>query len=523
MKPLWSLFLTALTIINIQNISYADQVTHKEALDRANKSVKEVSKDIVSSKFYPTYHFASPANLLLEPSGFVYFNGEYHLFYRQNPFSLEQSKMFIGHSVSPDLLHWKNQPFALAPSEEYDELNIYSGSAIVEDNLLYLMYTGDKENNIEGYKEVKETQNLAISKDGINFGKSANNAVIKIAPHYSGMTFSSEKFRSPYVWKQGDKYYALIGSQFQITKDGAVVLYKSDDLRNWIFVNVTAIGNKGEMGDMWETPQLAKIEENDLLIISTSGIKTDNKKFRNKHNSGYFIGKLDYNSGKFKQKGAFELFDYGFDFYAPQVIKTDDSKNVLIALLDMPDTNTKKTPDWAGTMTIPREITICEDKVITKPLKTLEQLRTEPVYYKNQKINGKKILPQIFGSTYELELQADLTHTNKFSVKLRVSETQETTISYDKTAGVLLLNRDKSSNEDYNIKGQREVSLPLTNNSLKLQIFVDKSSIEIFANDGQAVLSSRIYPDDDAIDVVFMSDGDAKLNYLNYYKLKSIR
>lgn len=523
MKPLWSLLLTALTLINIQNVSYADQVTHKEALDRANKSVKEVMKNIEHSAFYPSYHFASPANLLLEPSGFVFFKGQFHLFYRQNPFSLDSSEMYIGHSVSPDLLHWSNKTFAIAPSEEYDSVNIYSGSAVADDDLLYLLYTGDKEDNLEGYKEIKESQNLAISKDGLNFGKSANNAVIKIAPHYSGMNFSSEKFRSPFVWKHGGKYYAIIGSQFQLTKDGAVVLYKSDDLRNWIFVNVTAIGSKGEMGDMWESPQFVKMGEDDLLFISTDGIKTDNKKFLNKHNSGYFVGKLDYNSGKFKQKSAFELFDYGFDFYAPQVINTPEGKKVLIALLDMPDAKPLKTEKWSGMMTIPRELEFLNGQLVTKPLKSLEQLRIEPVYYKNQKINGEKILPQIFGSAYEMELQADLTHSKLFGVKLRVSETQETVISYDKTKGVLLLHRDKSSNQEFDIKGQREVAVPLVNNLLKLHIFVDKSSVEVFVNDGQAVLSSRIYPADEAIDVVFTSDGDAKLNYLNYYKLKPIR
>lgn len=523
MKPLWTLFLTALVILSFQNISSADQVTHKEALEKANNSVEVFANKFLESSYYPSYHFASSVNLMSEPSGLVYFNGQYHLFYRQNPYALEPSKMHIGHSISPDLLHWVNKPFAIAPSETYDESNIFSGSAIIADDILYLMYTGDNVNNVEGYKEIKETQNLALSKDGLNFGKSANNAVIKVAPHFSGMNFSSEKFRSPSVWKHCDKYYALIGSQFQLTKDGAVVLYKSDDLRNWIFVNVTAIGSKGEMGEMWENPQLVKINEDDILLISTEGIKTKDNKFLNKHNSGYFIGKLDYNSGKFKQKGAFELFDYGFDFQAPQVIQTPDGKNVLIALFDIPVDKYPKDSNWAGIMTIPRELTIVDGKMFAKPLKALEKLRIEPVYYKNQKISGEKMFSQIFGSVYELDLQADLSQASKFAVKLRVSQNQETVISYDKETGVLKLNRDKSSESKYNIGGEREVPLKLSNNLLNLQIYVDKSSVEVFVNDGRVVMSSRIYPNDDAVDVIFTSVGDVKLNYLNYYKIKPIR
>ena len=112
-----------------------------------------------------------------------------------------------------------------------------------------------------------------MSKDGINFGKSANNSVIKLPPHYSVFDFSSQDFRAPFVWKQSDRFYALIGSQYEKTKDGAVLLFKSQDLRNWYFINISAIGRNGEIGSMWETPSLAQIGNEDVLIISPEGIK----------------------------------------------------------------------------------------------------------------------------------------------------------------------------------------------------------------------------------------------------------
>ena len=83
-----------------------------------------------------------------------------------------------------------------------------------------------------------QTQNLAMSKDGINFGKSANNPVIKMAPHYSNYVFSSENFRDPFVWKQDNSYFALVGTQYEKTKDGAVLLFKSKDLRNLSLIHI---------------------------------------------------------------------------------------------------------------------------------------------------------------------------------------------------------------------------------------------------------------------------------------------
>lgn len=517
MKPLWSLLLTTALVLTSQNCSYSDSITHKDAINTAQVITEEISKTVKNTEYYPSFHLASNGNFMGTPSGLAYFKGEYHLFFQQNPFSCNETQSYISHATSPDLINWIKEPYALAPSEEYDKNKILSGSAIVDDDYLYLIYTGVNENR------QRETQNLAISKDGINFVKSANNPVIKIPPHYAGMLFAADRFRNPFIWKNNDKFYALIGSHFETTKDGAVVLYKSDDLRNWIYVNIAAIGTKGEMGEIWESPQLASINDYHVLIISPKEIKQENNIFLNKNNTGWLIGKLNYNTGNFKQKGAFGLFDYGFDFYKPSIIKTNEGKTVIIGNLG---TKTEETPElnnkWAGMMSIPREIDIQGEKVITKPLKALESLRIEPVYYKNQKVSAEKELPQIFGITYEMDLTADLSHAKTFSIKLRASENQETVITYDKETQKLKLNRDKSSIEKYNITGEREAQLPLINNTLKLQIFVDKSSVEIFANDGQVAMSSRIYPKEESIDILFSANGEAKINYLNFYKLKQI-
>lgn len=498
------------------------QVTHKEALTSADNQVKEAvtQKKINKTNWYPSFHLAPEAFAMGHPNAFVEFNDTYKLFYMHKLPQGQSEKAVWSQAYSTDLVNWKPLKTAVSPSETYDKDGVFAGSAIVDEGLLYLMYTGLSKSVLNGKTEQHETQNLSMSKDGVNFGKSANNPVIRTAPHFSYLEFASDSFRDPFVWKKEDRFYALVGAQYEKTKDGAVLLFKSKDLRNWVCINVTALGQKQEMGNIWEVPSLIHIDNDDVLSISIQGIKPHGKMFLNKNQSGAFVGKLDYDSGKFTQKGAFMLYDYGFDFYAPQFVKTKDGRNIFIARLGMEGTQLPEKADgWASMMTLPRELKLVNGKLFTPPVKEIDALRCEKIQIAPQKVSGEKEFPNVKGDVYELDADFDLTEANKLTLKLRTFSSQETVLSYDKTSQILKLNRDRSGKD---LTGEREVKVPLNNNILKLRIFVDKSSIEVFANDGQAVLSSRIYPDKNALGIKLVSDGHTKLNKFDFYKLKTI-
>lgn len=521
MKSLCKLVIASALIISLQNTAIsADIAAHKQALKDAKNTIAAIKKEMTGSKWYPQFHFASQAGLMNHPAAIAYFKGAYHLFYETelNDSSGKKTNV-MAHATSTDLLHWKNIEPAVASSEEYDKDGIFAGSAIVENELLHLFYTGYAEKKVNEKTEKYETANLAISKDGINFGKSANNPLIKMNPNFTNIKFSEECFRDPFVWKQGDKYYALMGTQYEQTKDGAVLLFKSSDLRNWEFVNITAIGAKGEMGSNWDCPNFLHTADAEVLIINPTGIKPQGKMFLNKYLSGGFVGKLDYNTGKFKQNGPFGIFDYGFDFYAPQTVKAPDGRYIIIGWLGMPDSQLhEESEKWAGLMTLPREIKVVNGKIITKPIEELKQLRGDAVSHKDLKLNGEKDFFNIKGDTYEIEATVDLANAETFSIKLRESKIQETALTYDKASQLLKLNRDKSGHA---LKGEREVKVPLENNLLKLRIFVDKSSVEIFAND--IAMTARIYPDKASAGIKFISKGEAVIKNLDFYKLKSIK
>ncbi|MGW8264230.1 sucrose-6-phosphate hydrolase, partial [Bacillus sp. LR--39] len=137
-----------------------DQELRQKAMNRV-----EEYRDIVNLDPYRLhYHIMPPVGLLNDPNGFIQWKGVYHLFYQWMPFKTGHGAKLWGHYSSADLVNWRHEEIALTPSDWFDKNGCYSGSAIAENDVLHLFYTGnvrDGEGNRETY------QCLAVSKDGI--------------------------------------------------------------------------------------------------------------------------------------------------------------------------------------------------------------------------------------------------------------------------------------------------------------------------------------------------------------------
>lgn len=144
--------------------------THKERVREVDLFVKN-NKDKITNGFYrPNYHFSTPIGWLNDPNGFIYFRGEYHLFYQFYPYKAQWGSMHWGHVKSKDLVTWEELPTALSPSEWYDDHGdggCFSGTTIEKDGNLFAFYTGTSFQD----GEFVQTQCLATSGDGINFKK----------------------------------------------------------------------------------------------------------------------------------------------------------------------------------------------------------------------------------------------------------------------------------------------------------------------------------------------------------------
>lgn len=187
------------------------------------------------------FHFQPPKYWMNDPNGLIHWKDEYHLFYQHNPESLAWTNMHWGHAVSKDLYHWEHLPVALAPTPGgCDELGVWSGCAVDNDGEPTLMYTG----------VVPEVQCVAIGDAALrSFKKYPGNPVIARPPE--GLDVAG--FRDPCAWREGDGWRCVIGSGIQ-GQGGAVLLYRSSDLRKWEYLHPLLIGNKDENGAMWDCP-----------------------------------------------------------------------------------------------------------------------------------------------------------------------------------------------------------------------------------------------------------------------------
>lgn len=490
--------------------------THQENLAEAQETIDRLKEKVMAHHWYLNYHVSPPAQWMNDPNGFSFYQGEYHLFYQHHPFSTEWGPMYWGHVKSKDLVRWEHLPIALAPSEDFDRDGCFSGSAIEKDGKLYLMYTGNIFYGPNQDEELIQKQALAVSTDGIHFEKHTANPVIAKTP---AGDIHPAHFRDPKVWQHDDgMYYCVLGSKTK-TNTGQVLLYRSKDLIDWQFVSVMAKG-EGNFGYMWECPDVFHLDGKDVLILSPQGMKPEGDHYHNLHQAGYVIGNLDYATGKLSH-GEFHLLDYGFDFYAPQTMLDDKGRRIIIAWMSMwEDQMPTQAAGWAGAMTLPRIVELQGDRLITKPVPELEALRQNEVSYAGVKITNEHLtLKGIEGDCFELEMEADIEKASQFVLKLRVdTETgEETMLRFDTATEKLTLDRTNSGEGE---KGIRNVKVSTSNKKLTLQLFMDKSSVEVFINGGEQVMTARLYPNENATGIQFFAEGEVELTRVRKWELQ---
>ena len=469
--------------------------------DLIQKAKNEVikNKEKVDQDYHRlNYHIMPPVGLINDPNGFTYFNGTYHLFCQWNPFGTDHSYKFWGHFVSKDLVNWEDFGPALAPSEWYEKNGCYSGSGIEKDGELVLFYTGnvkDEAGNRESY------QCVAVSKDGKTFDKLG--PVLETQP--DGYT---KHFRDPKVWKEGNKYYAVIGGQRE-NLTGAVALYSSEDFKTWDF-NGELKTEFEEFGYMWECPDLFKLDNKNVFVFSPQGIQAQGDKYENIYQSGYIVGELDLDTLEFAH-GDFDELDRGFDFYAPQTMLDGQGRRIMIAWVGLPDVD-YPTADrgWMHCLSIPRELRLKEGKLIQKPVAELKKLRKNYIQVKDT-LNGKETYQQVEGDSFEMICQFNKQSAKEFGINLRVGKNQKTVLKYDAVEKKVILDRSESG-EVYDLEHGTVRKCSLDSQEVKFHIFMDRSVVEIFVNDGKEVFTARIFPDENSKGIEFFSDGDVEMS-----------
>ncbi|MGO0055965.1 glycoside hydrolase family 32 protein [Streptococcus suis] len=425
----------------------------------------------VNTTFKPRKHFSAPIGWINDPNGFVYFKGEYHLFYQFNPYESVWGPMHWGHAKSKDLVHWEHLPVALAPDKEYDKDGCFSGSAIVKDDTLWLMYTGHIVNE-DG--SVRQVQNMAYSTDGIHFEKIAQNPVAteELLPE----EVIANDFRDPKIFEKDGRYYSVVATKH---KDGVgcIVLLGSDDLLDWQFESIFLKGH-AHQGHVWECPDYFEVDGQEYLIVSPMRYQKEDNDFVNINSNIFVTGHVDWDKKVFVAD-SFKEIDHGHDFYAAQTTEGPEGERVMIAWMHTwgrPLVTNDLGHKWYGQMTLPRQL--------------------------KQGENGlKQVLPASISNSFDdIEIGQAIQGPSKFSLKLGDSldlklgtDQDYLQFGYDRAKQEVYIDRSSLKIQQAGEEEWSTVRRAVTVKATDLLILIDTNCLEIFINDGQETLTSTFY------------------------------
>ncbi|MGA7523831.1 MAG: glycoside hydrolase family 32 protein [Acidobacteriaceae bacterium] len=303
----------------------------------------------------PQYHLLPARNWMNDPNGPIFWRDQYHMFFQYNPHAAVWGDMHWGHAVSPDMVRWRHLPVALAPTPNGpDAAGCFTGSALHDGDRVAILYTGvvsapEKDATIrDGLHSLRESQCLAFSTGDLTHWTKVPQPVIAAPPRGLDVT----GFRDPAPWRQGDTWYVAIGSGIR-GQGGAVLLYRSADLRHWTYLHPLAQGsgtgraaaNPVDSGDMWECPDFFPLGDRHVLLHSTGG------------RSYWQSGVLDPATMLFHpERGG--ILDSGA-YYAPKSQLDAHGRRILWGWIQerRPEQD-YSAAGWAGMMSLPRILTL---------------------------------------------------------------------------------------------------------------------------------------------------------------------
>jgi beta-fructofuranosidase len=466
-------------------------------LQEVNEKEKSELRELVNQcPWRQSFHIQPITGLLNDPNGFSFYNGEYHLFYQWFPLGPVHGLKYWYHTKSTDLVHWENVGIAIEPSNGYDSHGAYSGSAIEHEGQLFLLYTG----NTRDENWIRQPyQCLAVMDQSGKIDKIDLPVIHGVPKGYT------EHFRDPKVWKQGNEFYLIIGAQRK-NESGAAILYQSANLRDWQFIGEMKT-NLDHFGYMWECPDYFELDGKGIFIFSPQGLEAEGDSYQNIFQSGYLAGApLDFETNKFNH-GVFQELDRGFDFYAPQTTLDPKGRRILVGWMGLPEIDYPTDHNgWAHCLTLPREISFKDGKLLQRPVDELERLRGEKVEAESILKDTAAAFEGFEGVAYELSVDFWESSAEEFGVELGTGENERTVIKYDTVEKKVVFDRTNSGAlfaEEFG--SVRKCSF--ISEDISFRIFVDVSSVEIFVNDGEEVFTGRIFPGDESKGIRFFSNG----------------
>jgi fructan beta-fructosidase len=443
--------------------------------------------EVYTERLRPQFHFTSKRGWNNDTNGMVYYDGEYHMFYQHNPFGWPWGNMTWGHAVSTDMIHWKELGDAIHP----DAMGtIFSGSAVVDENNTAGFQTGDEKVIVCFYtsaggtnawsEDEPFTQSIAYSNDrGRTFTKYEGNPIIK---HIRGGN------RDPKViWHEPTGKWVMV----LYVEESEMDFFTSDDLKNW--TKTSRLKSFHECPELFELP-LDRDEDNKKWVLYGAA-------------GEYFVGEFD--GKEFKPETEAIKFSYGNCFYASQTfsdIPEADGRRIQMAWGQV---NMEGMP-FNQMILFPVSLSLksTEDgpRLFAKPVNEIIKLRGRKHHYRGYPLQDGDIL--------ETKIKSEL-----FDIRASFAGGDATEFGFI-IRGIPVV---------YNVEEKRlscqDMHAPLEpeRGRIDLTILVDRTSFEIFGNNGRIYMPMRVYPDPDNKTLeVYSEGGKTHISYLRIYEPKSI-
>ena len=428
-----------------------------------------VAADGYQEPLRPRYHFSPAKNWTNDPNGLVYYKGEYHIFYQYNPFGDKWGHMSWGHAVSADMVHWKHLPVALA---EENGVMIFSGSVVVDPNTSGFCGAGAPDCLVAvytGHTSTRQSQHIAFSNDrGRTWTKYSGNPVLDL---------QLKDFRDPKVLRVGSNWVMVVA----LPDQHKVRFYRSANLKAWELLS--EFGPAGATGGNWECPDLFPLSGKWVLAMNLmpGGPQGGSA-------NQYFVG--DFDGVKFVNGHPADTVlwaDYGADWYAStSFYGIPDGRRLWIGWLsNWLYATDEPTSPWRGVQSFPRSLSLHDGRLVQEPIAELKKLRGPALRLANvtvEEANHK--LATFHGQSYEIEVEGAET------VQVLKGSAEETIVSLK---GTVSIDRRRSGGGSIH-KEFAKVHAAGPARITRARIFVDHSVVEVFANDGETVLTDRVFP-----------------------------
>ena len=433
----------------------------------------------------PKYHLLPAANWTNETHGLIFYKGRYHIFNQKNASNLALRQINWGHFSSPDLVNWIEHKPALSPERGYDENGIWSGHIILDDKgIPMISYTaGGPKMGIA----------LAFPKDSNlnDWIKYEQNPVIPGQPD----GYSRTDLRDTYVWKEGNKWYMVVG--FGVKKDaverGALLLYSSTDLKSWNFLHTLFEGNPeiDNSGIFWEMPVFKKIDDKYVLLVN----KVPHKGVPAR--ALYWVGNF-VNERFVPDNPIPENLEVINRLLSPSVTEDKDGKICAIAIIpDEISGEAAYNQGWSHLYSIPRVWNLAGGKIKQSPHPALRFLRAANSSVIDTMVGSHQSVKIYSGhQQYELVAQVTPNKSKQFGFVLHKNPdgSEYTKIYYDVDAKELVVDqRHSSAKKGIPLRIKKDALILDTSKPIEFHVFVDGSVVEIFIND-QHALTTRIFP-----------------------------